>query len=173
MSSFSLAIRHDAANFVFSDTFFFSHTDDLPKNVVDIMPQDCKKIFFRLTCVAQKCRCLNLLITNFWPKKKRESCTFFLPYLTLVFPIFLFSDAHDNIFMKVTSSKCTTANGCDSNAFCACGTVSGIYQCVCKQGYYGAGTPGHCYRKLSHSSPEKLRIYGQNLVWGVGGRRFA
>ena len=131
------------------------------------------KIFFRLTSVAQKCRCFNSLITNLWSKKKRKSCTFFLPYLTWVFAIFLFPDAHDNVFMEVPNSKCTTANGCDSNAFCACGTVSGIYQCVCKQGYYGAGTPGHCYRKLSHSGPEKLRIYGQNLVWGVGGRRFA
>ena len=132
------------------------------------------KIFFRLTCVAQKCRCFNSLITKLWSKKKRKrKSTFFLPYLTWVFAIFLFPDAHDNIFMQVPSSKCTTANGCDNNAFCACGTVSGIYQCVCKHGYYGPGTPGHCYRKLSLSGPEKLRIYCQNLVWGVGGRRFA
>ncbi|KAL9973669.1 hypothetical protein ACROYT_G020152 [Oculina patagonica] len=61
--------------------------------------------------------------------------------------MYIRGDAHDKIFMAVDNSKCTSANGCDGNAFCACGTVSGIYQCVCNRGYYGAGLPGQCHRK--------------------------
>ena len=49
--------------------------------------------------------------------------------------------------MEVPSNKCTSSNGCDVNAFCACGTVSGEYQCICKQGYFGGGIPGKCDRK--------------------------
>ena len=51
------------------------------------------------------------------------------------------------IFMEVDSNKCTSSNGCDTKAFCGCGTVSGIYQCVCKQGYYGSGIRNYCFRK--------------------------
>ncbi|XP_068719046.1 sushi, von Willebrand factor type A, EGF and pentraxin domain-containing protein 1-like [Montipora capricornis] len=59
--------------------------------------------------------------------------------------LFIRGDAHDNVFMDVSTGKCPQAGGCDTNAFCACGTVSGIYQCVCKQGYSGAGTSGNCH----------------------------
>ena len=148
---------------LYSQLLFFSHTDDLPKNVVNIMPQNCKNLL-PVDVRRSKMSLLQLPNNKFVIQEKTKKLYLFLPYLTWVFAIFLFPDAHDNVFMEVPNSKCTTANGCDSNAFCACGTVSGIYQCVCKQGYYGAGTPGHCYRKLSHSGPEKLRIYGQNLV---------
>ncbi|EDO34703.1 predicted protein, partial [Nematostella vectensis] len=48
--------------------------------------------------------------------------------------------------MAVPSDKCTQSSGCDSNAKCTCGTVSGLYQCVCNAGYYGPGTPGQCYK---------------------------
>ena len=75
---------------------------------------------------------------------------------TLSFLHFFCSDAHDKIFMEVPN-KCTTSSGCDRDAFCACGTVSGQYQCVCKQGYYGAGIPGQCFRK-SDQSKDTIRI---------------
>lgn len=39
---------------------------------------------------------------------------------------------------------------CDANAFCACGSASGHYSCVCNEGYYGNGLKGHCHRKLSN-----------------------
>ena len=59
------------------------------------------------------------------------------------------TDAHDKTFMEVDSSKCTSG-GCDPKAFCACGTVSAEYQCVCRQGYRGAGLANGegCYRKF-------------------------
>ena len=51
--------------------------------------------------------------------------------------------------MEVDSSKCTSG-GCDPKAFCACGTVSAEYQCVCRQGYRGAGLANSegCSRKF-------------------------
>lgn len=59
------------------------------------------------------------------------------------------TDAHDKTFMEVDSSKCTSG-GCDLKAFCACGTVSAEYQCVCRQGYRGAGLANGegCSRKF-------------------------
>ena len=45
--------------------FLCSYRDDLLKNLFKITAQVCKKVFFRLTCVAQKRRSLNsLLIEN-------------------------------------------------------------------------------------------------------------
>ena len=67
---------------------------------------------------------------------------------SLKYSYFHFTDAHDNVFMQVDNSACTAAGGPDTNAFCACGTVSGVYQPVCNKGFYGAGTQGNCHGKF-------------------------
>ena len=85
-----------------------------------------------------------IITFNYCNKGRWKKCQQKGSSITL-FSLSLFVDAHDKTFMEVDDNTCTSSNGCDSNAFCACGTVSGIYQCVCKQGYYGAGIPGHCY----------------------------
>ncbi|PFX17574.1 Sushi, von Willebrand factor type A, EGF and pentraxin domain-containing protein 1 [Stylophora pistillata] len=86
--------------------------------------------------------------------------------------MFIRGDAHDKTFMEVDASECTSG-GCDSKAFCACGTVSAVYQCVCRQGYRGDGllngegcilcgrgtykqwaTPSECIACPEHSSTD-------------------
>jgi hypothetical protein len=37
---------------------------------------------------------------------------------------------------------------CDRKASCRCGTHSGNFECVCREGYYGTGLHGECYRKF-------------------------
>lgn len=40
---------------------------------------------------------------------------------------------------------CTAGSGCcDEKAQCTCGTTSGHYACLCRQGFYGTGLKGDC-----------------------------
>ncbi|XP_054708446.1 sushi, von Willebrand factor type A, EGF and pentraxin domain-containing protein 1-like [Uloborus diversus] len=56
----------------------------------------------------------------------------------------LIEDTFEVAWDQVTDSLCDKK--CDENANCFCGTRGGAYQCVCKEGYYGNGYQGDCYK---------------------------
>lgn len=58
---------------------------------------------------------------------------------------FFFADQTEKLYTPVAPNLCGLT--CDQKAICSCGTISGVYQCACRPGYYGSGTPGRCHSK--------------------------
>lgn len=62
---------------------------------------------------------------------------------------FMISDLQIGSYLDLEAESCNrlcTAGSdcCDEKAQCTCGTTSGHYACLCRQGFYGTGLKGDC-----------------------------
>lgn len=63
--------------------------------------------------------------------------------------VWTISDLQIGSYLDLEAGSCNrlcTAGSdcCDEKALCTCGTTSGHYACLCRQGFYGTGLKGDC-----------------------------
>eukprot|EP00794_Sanderia_malayensis_P007132 gene7132-7937_t len=74
-------------------------------------------------------------------------------------------DQVEKLYQRVPDGECGKV--CDDNAVCSCGTISGIYQCACKAGFFGSGDRNKCFpcpfgRYKTFNSPDPCKLCPPN-----------